>query len=131
MNAKFRATMEDAFTIIDGFGSDPGTGYFGVYDGHGGAFARTLSMFATLACAVWRQVLRRAAPLRVACAPAPRLLDALAAPLALTLSMVVAVCRQGGTSQSTCVGSCTTTWRRCCARLATGASRSVCAPRFS
>lgn len=37
MNARFRATMEDAFVIIDGFGGDPATGFFGVYDGHGGA----------------------------------------------------------------------------------------------
>lgn len=36
MNARYRATMEDAYVAIDGFGGDPATGYFGVYDGHGG-----------------------------------------------------------------------------------------------
>ncbi len=28
--------MEDACAVIDGFGGDAGTGYFGIYDGHGG-----------------------------------------------------------------------------------------------
>jgi serine/threonine protein phosphatase PrpC len=28
--------MEDASAVVDGFGGDGGTGYFGVYDGHGG-----------------------------------------------------------------------------------------------
>jgi serine/threonine protein phosphatase PrpC len=28
--------MEDACVVVDGFGGDAGTGYFGVYDGHGG-----------------------------------------------------------------------------------------------
>lgn len=36
MNPRFRSTMEDACVVVDGFGGDPGTGYFGVYDGHGG-----------------------------------------------------------------------------------------------
>jgi protein phosphatase PTC1 len=36
MNPRFRSTMEDAHAIVDEFGGDPGTGYFGIYDGHGG-----------------------------------------------------------------------------------------------
>lgn len=28
--------MEDASAIVDGFGGDENTGYFGIYDGHGG-----------------------------------------------------------------------------------------------
>lgn len=36
MNPRCRSTMEDASAVVDGFGGDPGTGYFGVYDGHGG-----------------------------------------------------------------------------------------------
>lgn len=36
MNPRFRSTMEDAHAIVDQFGGDPGTGYFGIYDGHGG-----------------------------------------------------------------------------------------------
>jgi hypothetical protein len=28
--------MEDAHCVVDGFGGDAGTGYFGIYDGHGG-----------------------------------------------------------------------------------------------
>jgi protein phosphatase PTC1 len=36
MNPKFRSTMEDAATVVDGFGGDSSTGYFGIYDGHGG-----------------------------------------------------------------------------------------------
>lgn len=28
--------MEDASSLIDGFGGDGGTAFFGVYDGHGG-----------------------------------------------------------------------------------------------
>ncbi len=39
MNARYRATMEDAYVVLDGFGGDPDTGFFGVYDGHGGARA--------------------------------------------------------------------------------------------
>jgi len=35
-NARFRRTMEDAHIILDGFNSEPTTGYFGIYDGHGG-----------------------------------------------------------------------------------------------
>jgi protein phosphatase PTC1 len=41
MNPRFRSTMEDAFVVIDEFG-DETTGYFGVYDGHGG---RTVASF--------------------------------------------------------------------------------------
>jgi protein phosphatase PTC1 len=36
MNPRYRSTMEDASAIVDGFGGDEGTGYFGIYDGHGG-----------------------------------------------------------------------------------------------
>jgi len=36
MNPRCRSTMEDASAVVDGFGGDGGTGYFGVYDGHGG-----------------------------------------------------------------------------------------------
>lgn len=36
MNAKARSTMEDAHAIVDKLGGDPHTGFFGVYDGHGG-----------------------------------------------------------------------------------------------
>jgi serine/threonine protein phosphatase PrpC len=36
MNPRYRSTMEDASAMLDGFGGDAGTGYFGVYDGHGG-----------------------------------------------------------------------------------------------
>ena len=36
MNPRCRSTMEDASAVVDGFGGDPNTGYFGVYDGHGG-----------------------------------------------------------------------------------------------
>jgi serine/threonine protein phosphatase PrpC len=36
MNPRFRSTMEDASAVLDGFGGDEGTGYFGIYDGHGG-----------------------------------------------------------------------------------------------
>lgn len=36
MNPKYRSTMEDACTVVDGFGGDASTGYFSVYDGHGG-----------------------------------------------------------------------------------------------
>jgi serine/threonine protein phosphatase PrpC len=36
MNPRYRSTMEDACAVIDGFGGDAGTGYFGIYDGHGG-----------------------------------------------------------------------------------------------
>jgi len=36
MNPRYRSTMEDASAMLDGFSGDSGTGYFGVYDGHGG-----------------------------------------------------------------------------------------------
>jgi hypothetical protein len=36
MNPRYRSTMEDASAMLDGFGGDARTGYFGVYDGHGG-----------------------------------------------------------------------------------------------
>lgn len=36
MNPRFRSTMEDATVVVDGFGGDSNTGYFGIYDGHGG-----------------------------------------------------------------------------------------------
>ena len=36
MNPRWRSTMEDAACVIDGFGGDAHTGYFGIYDGHGG-----------------------------------------------------------------------------------------------
>ena len=36
MNPRYRSTMEDASAILDCFSGDAGTGYFGVYDGHGG-----------------------------------------------------------------------------------------------
>jgi len=36
MNSRYRHTMEDAHAVVDGFGGDKGTGFFGVYDGHGG-----------------------------------------------------------------------------------------------
>lgn len=36
MNAKCRATMEDAHCVVDGFNGDPHQGFFAVYDGHGG-----------------------------------------------------------------------------------------------
>ncbi len=36
MNSRFRHTMEDAHAVVDAFGGDKGTGFFGVYDGHGG-----------------------------------------------------------------------------------------------
>jgi protein phosphatase PTC1 len=36
MNPRYRSTMEDASAMLDGFGGDADTGYFGVYDGHGG-----------------------------------------------------------------------------------------------
>ena len=36
MNPRFRSTMEDACVVVDGFGGNGGTGYFGIYDGHGG-----------------------------------------------------------------------------------------------
>jgi len=35
-NARFRRTMEDAHVSIDGFNGERDTGYFGIYDGHGG-----------------------------------------------------------------------------------------------
>jgi protein phosphatase PTC1 len=38
MNPRYRSTMEDAFVVVDGFGGDPDTGLFAVYDGHGGRF---------------------------------------------------------------------------------------------
>lgn len=36
MNPRFRSTMEDAHAVVDGFGGDAGSGFFGIYDGHGG-----------------------------------------------------------------------------------------------
>lgn len=36
MNPRYRSTMEDASVVIDGYGGDNSTGYFGIYDGHGG-----------------------------------------------------------------------------------------------
>ena len=36
MNPRCRSTMEDAHAIVDGFGGEAGSGFFGVYDGHGG-----------------------------------------------------------------------------------------------
>ena len=36
MNPSFRRTMEDTYAVLDGFGGDRDTGFFGVYDGHGG-----------------------------------------------------------------------------------------------
>eukprot|EP01111_Echinosteliopsis_oligospora_P015003 TRINITY_DN579_c0_g1_i1.p1 TRINITY_DN579_c0_g1~~TRINITY_DN579_c0_g1_i1.p1 ORF type:complete len:270 (-),score=81.57 TRINITY_DN579_c0_g1_i1:88-897(-) len=35
-NARFRRTMEDEHVIIDGFAGEAETGYFAIYDGHGG-----------------------------------------------------------------------------------------------
>jgi len=35
-NARYRRTMEDAHIEIDGFDGEPTSGYFGIYDGHGG-----------------------------------------------------------------------------------------------
>jgi len=35
-NLTHRPTMEDAHVVVDRFGGDPGTAFFGVYDGHGG-----------------------------------------------------------------------------------------------
>lgn len=46
MNARHRPTMEDTYVVADALGGDAATGYFAVYDGHGGAF---------VAC-VWRCV---------------------------------------------------------------------------
>jgi len=36
MNPRYRSTMEDAHSVVDEYGGDAGTGYFGIYDGHGG-----------------------------------------------------------------------------------------------
>lgn len=36
MNPEHRSTMEDEHVVVDEFGGDPSTGFFGVYDGHGG-----------------------------------------------------------------------------------------------
>jgi serine/threonine protein phosphatase PrpC len=36
MNPACRSTMEDAHAVVDAFGGDPGCGYYGIYDGHGG-----------------------------------------------------------------------------------------------
>jgi protein phosphatase PTC1 len=35
-NARFRRSMEDEHVIVDNFGGDPNSGYFAIYDGHGG-----------------------------------------------------------------------------------------------
>jgi len=35
-NARFRRTMEDAHVILDSFAGEKETGYFAIYDGHGG-----------------------------------------------------------------------------------------------
>jgi len=35
-NARFRRTMEDAHVVVDGFAGEKETGYFAIYDGHGG-----------------------------------------------------------------------------------------------
>lgn len=36
MNPKCRSTMEDACVVVDSYGGDAGSGFFGIYDGHGG-----------------------------------------------------------------------------------------------
>lgn len=35
-NARYRRTMEDTHKVVDKFGDNPSSAYFGVYDGHGG-----------------------------------------------------------------------------------------------
>lgn len=40
MNARCRATMEDAMTFVDEFSGEPDSAFFGVFDGHGGAPSR-------------------------------------------------------------------------------------------
>jgi protein phosphatase PTC1 len=36
MNGRYRRTMEDGHCMIDGFKGDDNSGYFAIYDGHGG-----------------------------------------------------------------------------------------------
>lgn len=38
-NARYRRTMEDSSKVVSNFQDTPGNGYFGVFDGHAGAFA--------------------------------------------------------------------------------------------
>jgi hypothetical protein len=36
MNGRYRRSMEDGHCMIDGFKGDNNSGYFAIYDGHGG-----------------------------------------------------------------------------------------------
>lgn len=36
MNGRYRRTMEDGHCMIDGFKNNNDSGYFAIYDGHGG-----------------------------------------------------------------------------------------------
>lgn len=62
MNARYRSTMEDASVVIDGYGGDGGTGYFGIYDGHGGRnvaeFLRCGAVVAVVVVARGRRISR-------------------------------------------------------------------------